>query len=265
MLVNNASIHEDLNLIKNAALEAAEIALRHFGKDPEICYKGQSRSPVTEADLEIDQYLNKTLMAARPNYGWLSEETKDNSERLSATRTFVVDPIDGTRAFIDGTDQWCISIGIVENGRPIHGVLVAPVRKQVFLASTGQGASLNDAVYTQDNLPDINQPERVILPREVIDHVLPDYKQNVEQIGGARSLALRIVGLLEQNADGIFVRKNSRDWDMAAADLIINEAGYKLVDLDLNDVVYNEIETRHGVLFATRPSYIPVMRTAFVG
>ena len=106
----------DLELLTDLGKEAGEIALKWFRQDPQVWMK-EGQSPVSEADFAIDQFLQKELMAARPDYGWLSEETDDNRERLQAERVFVVDPIDGTRGFIAGSDQWCISIAVVERGR----------------------------------------------------------------------------------------------------------------------------------------------------
>lgn len=258
----NASDLDDQKLIEEAALKAGEIALKYFGKDPEIWYKGVTRSPVSEADLQIDEFLKTTLLAARPDYGWLSEETEDNSERLTAEKVFVVDPIDGTRAFIAGTDEWCVSIGIVENGKPINGVLNAPVRGKIYSASLGNGACINGKTVGNLLEEQIENPVSVIVPQEVRKFVSEDYIQSIKQVDGLRSLALRIAGLVDNYADGIFVRKNSRDWDMIAAHLIVSEAGFKLVDVNLEDVVYNNSETRHGLLIATRPSYIANMRDA---
>ena len=89
-------------------------------------------SPVSEADYAVDRYLRETLTAARPAYGWLSEETADSAGRLAASRTFVVDPIDGTRAFLDGRSTWCVSIAVVEDGHPLAGVLDCPATGEIF-------------------------------------------------------------------------------------------------------------------------------------
>jgi myo-inositol-1(or 4)-monophosphatase len=253
---------DDQSLIETIALEAGKIALKHFKKEPEVWYKGVSKSPVSEADLEIDEYLKKALLEARPDYGWLSEETEDNSERLSSEKVFVVDPIDGTRAFIAGTDEWCISIGIVENSKPINGVLFAPVREKLYSAALGQGAFINGIGVDPDVVTMMLEPHRVIIPQEVAKYVCDEFVKEIETVGGVRSLALRIAGLIEDYADGIYVRKNSRDWDMIAAHLIVQEAGFQLVDLDLEDVVYNKSETRHGLLIAAHPSYTGKMKDA---
>src|SRR5690606_33459700 len=108
----------------------------YFGRNPEVWMKG-GVSPVSEADYAADRFLKETLRAQRPDYGWLSEETVDTPERLSARRTFVVDPIDGTRAFLERQDVWCISIAVVEDGRPLAGVLDCPARSEVYVAGAG--------------------------------------------------------------------------------------------------------------------------------
>ena len=104
---------DDLKLIVDAAKAAGEIGLKYFKKNPSTWTKGES-SPVTEADIAIDAYLRDTLISARPTYGWLSEETEDNASRLAANKTFIVDPIDGTRGFIEGSENWVVSIALVE-------------------------------------------------------------------------------------------------------------------------------------------------------
>ena len=132
----------DLALLVEAAREAGRIALRFFRQSPEVWMKGGT-SPVSEADYAADKFLNETLLAARPDYGWLSEETADDAARLSARRTFVVDPIDGTRGFLEGRREWCVSIAVVERGRSIAGVLECPAKKETYSAVLGGGAFKN--------------------------------------------------------------------------------------------------------------------------
>ena len=124
----------DLALVRDAAREAGEIAMRYFRKDPDVWMK-EGVSPVSAADIAVDDFLRDTLGRARPDYGWLSEETADSHERLSARRTFVVDPIDGTRAFIAGQRTWCVSIAVVENGAPLVGVLDCPAKDEIYEAT----------------------------------------------------------------------------------------------------------------------------------
>ena len=113
----------DLALLRDAAKAAGEIATKHFRKDPEAWDKGAGQGPVTEADIEVDTMLREELTAARPDYGWLSEETADNATRLDRERVFVVDPIDGTRAFMDGKTGFSHALAVVEQGVPVAAVV----------------------------------------------------------------------------------------------------------------------------------------------
>ena len=143
--------------------EAGRIAMRFFRQRPEVWMKAGS-SPVSEADYAVDRFLRETLLAARPHYGWLSEETADSGSRLSARRTFVVDPIDGTRGFLEGRDIWCVSAAVVENGRPLAGVLEVPARQETYTALPGRGAFKNGArimVRPSNGQPSIARAEAV--------------------------------------------------------------------------------------------------------
>ena len=140
--VISAGATEDLPLLRDAAREAGVIAMRYFGNNPQVWMKGGT-SPVSEADHAADAYLRETLLAARPDYGWLSEETADDPARLSARRTFVVDPIDGTRGFLEGLRSWCVSVAVVEDGRTLAGVLECPAMDETYWALPGEGAFRN--------------------------------------------------------------------------------------------------------------------------
>lgn len=125
---------QDLELILDAARQAGEIAHGFFGRSPEVWWKNEGRSPVSAADFAANDRLLNLLLTARPNYGWLSEETDDDVARLSCETLFVVDPIDGTRAFINGEKTWCVSVAVVHRGQPVAGVLVAPALDEEFCA-----------------------------------------------------------------------------------------------------------------------------------
>ncbi len=132
------SYFDDLQLLRSAAVAAGIIALGFFRQDVKSWTKDNA-SPVSEADLVVDRFLASTLLGGRPHYGWLSEETVDNPSRLDCDRVFIVDPIDGTRAFLRGEDCWTISLAVVENGAPVAGVVYAPARDEMYEASLGAG------------------------------------------------------------------------------------------------------------------------------
>jgi myo-inositol-1(or 4)-monophosphatase len=242
---DRATLQDDLELIRVAAEEAGRIAMGYFGRDPEVWMKA-GVSPVSEADYAVDAFLKGSLRAARPDYGWLSEETVDTPERLSARRTFVVDPIDGTRAFLERRDVWCVSIAVVEDGRPLAGVLDCPARREVYVAALGRGATLNGRPIR------MRAPERppVVAGPKALVAALPEGLRPDRPYPYVPSLAYRIALLAKGAIDGTFVKANSHDWDLAAADLILAEAGGSVVDAAGRCLFYAGPDPAHGLLAA---------------
>jgi len=249
------AIEEDLALISEAAREAGRIAMRHFRRDPEVWWK-EGKSPVSQADLEVDGFLRRLLSEKRPDYGWLSEETVDNEARLSARRTFVVDPIDGTRAFIDGRKVWCVSIAVVENGRAIAGVLDCPASGEFFSASLGAGAYRNGAPIT------VRKPGRdyaVAGPKNMLQGLPPDVYARVTPHPYIPSLAYRIAMVAGGALDATFIKPASHDWDLAAADVILSEAGGSVVDGTGKRPHYAGPNPRRGPLAAGSGRLLEIM------
>ena len=236
----------DLDLLQAAGAVAAAIAMRYFNTDHEITWKG-GISPVTKADIEVDNFLRETLLAARPDYGWLSEETADSPERLSAKRTFVVDPIDGTRAFIAGKDVWCVSIAIVENHRSIAGYLNCPARREEYIASEGGGARLNGKALAAPQSP---PPIRISAAKPMLDMLPASYAAKCVFQPSVPSLAYRIAMIAAGAIDATLVKPNSHDWDLAAAELILRECGGGLVDLEGRSPKFATANPAHGALAA---------------
>ena len=240
----------DLELLRAAADEAADIALGYFRKDPRTWFK-DGGSPVSEADMAVDQFLLEKLSAARPDYGWLSEEATDNPERLSRDRTFIVDPIDGTRAFLQGDSLWSISLAVVEAGRPVAGVVFAPVLERCFTAIAEGGLQVDGG------------PVEPVTVRQAIRPRFAGSRQYAKQLERqfdirmhprfVPSLAYRLALVAAGEIDVTIVRPGARDWDLAAADLLVQEAGARLADLSGERLRYNRPETEHPTLVATTP------------
>ena len=239
---------EDKQLLEEAAREAGELALRYFNRDPQVWTK-QNYSPVTEADLAVDNYLKERLMAARSDYGWLSEESEDNVDRLDKQRVFVIDPIDGTRAFIDGGSEWTISLAVVENNRPVAAVLYAPVRGELYCASRFGGTQLNNVPVICPRLASLDGA-RAAGPRPAIARG-PLARAGVQNAGYVRSLAYRIVMVTTGALDLALAREDANDWDLAAADLIVEEANGILRDKSNRVLKYNLPNVHHDSLYAS--------------
>lgn len=238
---------DDLRLLCDLGKRAGEIAMGYFGDDPQVWMKS-GQSPVSEADYAVDNFLKKELLKARPNYGWLSEETDDDEERLDATRTFVVDPIDGTRGFLAGSPQWCISIAVVENNRPVVGVLECPVLGETYSAQAGQGAHCNGDPLVAN--ADDTSTLRMTGPRNL--NKLLHGSRTVDLVPFVPSLAYRIAMVASGQLHAAFARGSAKDWDLAAADLICHEAGSTLLDTNGSALRYNCRSIRHGALLAAQ-------------
>ncbi|MDQ6435050.1 3'(2'),5'-bisphosphate nucleotidase CysQ [Mesorhizobium sp. LHD-90] len=242
----DTGLRADLDLLRDAAREGGRIAMRYFRQKPEVWMKAGS-SPVSEADYAVDRFLRETLLAARPDYGWLSEETADSAARLSARRTFVVDPIDGTRAFLEGGDVWCVSVAVVERGRSVAGVLECPARRQTYWALPGEGAWRNAARIR------VRRPgDRLEIggPKALVDTMPEQWLNRLERRSYIPSLAYRLAMIADGSLDATFVKPNSHDWDLAAADLILSEAGGRLLDETGKHPPFAGEIVRHGALAA---------------
>jgi myo-inositol-1(or 4)-monophosphatase len=245
--MNEATRQSDLELIADAARQAGEVALRFFGHDPEVWWKNEGRSPVSAADFAANEKLASVLRSARPNYGWLSEETDDDPARLTCETLFVVDPIDGTRGFLAGLDTWCVSVAVVTAGRPTAGVLYAPALQEFYLAETG-GPALKNGVPIAVSERLSQDIHRLATAEDMLSGFDPDFRKTVERVKHVPSLAYRLAMVADGRLEGTLVKRDSHDWDLAAADLILECAGGALVDLSGQPLTYNRPEVSHGEL-----------------
>lgn len=239
----------DLELLLEAAQEAGRIGLRYFRNANEVWMK-HGNSPVSQADLEIDKFLHGELTAARPNHGWLSEETADSDARLERDAVFVVDPIDGTRGFLEGNAQWCISIAVVRDGRPVTAVLHCPALERTFAAEAGSGSTLNGFAIVPRAAEGI---ARISGSRRLNEDINRLYPGRFTILPYIPSLAYRLALVATGEMDAAFARSGSHDWDLAAADLLLREAGGEITTLQGENLRYNEKVTRNPALVAAGP------------
>ncbi|SFB08042.1 myo-inositol-1(or 4)-monophosphatase [Rhizobium sp. NFR07] len=266
MVEARTSWDDDLALILDAARGAGEIANRFFGHSPEVWWKNEGRSPVSAADFAANDHLQSVLLKARPDYGWLSEETDDDDMRLSRETVFVIDPIDGTRAFIAGKATWCVSVAVVHQGRPVAGVLVAPALNEEFSAALDRPASKNGMPIAVGSAGD--DGELVLAADEkIVSRLTTDL--GIRRVPHVPSLAYRLAMAADGRIDGTIVKSDSHDWDLAAADLILERAGGALTDLQGRPLSYNRKTVSHGVLVAgtneARMMLMPYLLTGAAG
>jgi len=240
-------------LLASTLREAGELASGMFGSDLKSWVKGVS-SPVSEADIAVNHFLEERLRSFNPDYGWLSEESADDPARLGKSRVWVVDPIDGTRSYLNRRKDWSISVALVDHGVPVLGCVYAPMSDEFYLAERGKGATLNASAILSARGADLDLT-RVAAPPSILDRVakISGGTAGAPRIG---SLALRMCRVASGALDVAFAGGHSRDWDVAAADLIIREAGGAMTELTGENLRYNCPVVAHGVLVAAgRPRH----------
>mgnify|MGYP006265466023 FL=1 len=237
--------------LEKVARNAGDLALGFFNPgertSADISYKNGG-SPVTEADLLVDRFLIQELRRLRPEAAWLSEESTDSDARLANQELIVVDPIDGTTAFARGDARWAISIAYVLAGQPIAGVIHAPALGETFTAASGQGAFVNGRRLMASRRNTLANAA-IVAPRSM-HAALQSMTHNFILAPRAPSLALRLADVAAGRHDLVIASSNSRDWDIAAADIILREAGYFLSELDQAPLVYNRSQVTRGMLIA---------------
>jgi len=250
-LQDPAIVREVLAFAVEAARHAGRLALgffQHGAHTHATVNTKHGGSPVTEADLLANSALEQRLKARFPEAGWLSEETVDDPSRLSRRVVVIVDPIDGTRGFVAGDPRWAVSVGFVLDGRPIVGVVHAPALDETYAAVRGEGATLNGASIAVSNRT-VLAGARAAGPKASAAAVLTAGLP-LEIIPKIPSLAYRLAQVARGTIDVAIASGDSHDWDIAAADLIVHEAGGRLTSLDGEVPTYNRHDLTHGALYA---------------
>jgi myo-inositol-1(or 4)-monophosphatase len=243
----------DLSLLAGAVRasveEAGRIALHYFRRDHARWEKGPGQV-VTEADIAVDRYLREDLGKLLPEAGWLSEETADDGSRLTCPLVWVVDPIDGTRSFAEGKPEFTVCVALLEESRPKVGFVLNPATGELFQAMAGDGAFLAGEpirASSRDTLAGahigLSSTER---RRGELAARLPQ-----AQVIAIGSLAYKLVLIAAGRLDGYISLRRSKDWDLAAADLILHEAGAVMTDAGGMPIAYDQPEpSRRGLVAA---------------
>ena len=237
----------DAKLLKETVREAGELAHSMFRTELRKWTKGAS-SPVSEADIAVNDLLEAKLRGATPDYGWLSEESVDDDARLGKRLVWIVDPIDGTRGYLAGREDWCVSVALVEDDSPLLAAVFAPVTSEFFFAARGQGATRNDKPIAVTGGIELDFA-RVAGPKPLVER-LNRTGHDIVLHPRIASLALRLCRVAHGDLDAAFAGGQSRDWDLAAANLIVQEANGRMTALSGDAIVYNRREVAHGMLVA---------------
>ncbi len=246
---NRAALRDGLEAVmREAGHLARATALTAFKR----WTKGDDHSPVSDADIAVNDLLRQRLAKLAPQAGWLSEETEEHPPEHAAPSTWIVDPIDGTRAYIAGRADWTISVALVEDARPVLAALYAPVTDEMFLALRGEGARLNGTPLATSGGGALARA-KVAGPKRYLDR-LGALNADIMAQPKVHSLALRLARVAQGELDAAFASAGSHDWDLAAVDLLVHEAGGLMTDFAGRPLRYDARRVRHGALIAAGPA-----------
>jgi myo-inositol-1(or 4)-monophosphatase len=243
----------DLALLTDAALQAGRIALRFWKRDPQVWDKGGEHGPVSEADLAVNDMLKLVLTAARPEYGWLSEETPDSTDRLTCDRVFIIDPIDGTRAFIAGEETFSHSLAVSTNGKITAAVVYLPAMDKLYTASATAAPLRDGQQITASTRNDLTGAD-ILTTKANLDPAkwpggVPDIRRSFRA-----SLAYRLCLAAEGRHDGMLTLRDAWEWDIAAGSLIAQKAGAVVTDQHGAALLFNTPNAKAAGVIALPPA-----------
>jgi len=241
-------MNRELEAAINATREAGKILLDFYDTDYAVDDKGTSpmysgSNPVTDADRSADSYLRETLTGEFPDYGWFSEETKDSPERLSKERVWIVDPLDGTKEFIEKKPMWVVSVALVEDHEPVLGILYNPLKEELFTAVKGGGAEMNGEAVICSQKTDPSEMVILNSRTETRDGLWLPFKGAFKKLMGVGSVAYKLGLTAARKADVFATLRPKNEWDVCAGHCILNEAGGTMIDMNGTEPTYNNENT----------------------
>ncbi len=251
MTMTDAELDRDYALLCMAVREAGDLAMTYFCNSPDTEKKSDG-TDVSEADLAVDALLKQILLKDRRSYGWLSEETEDSQERLLCEKVWIVDPIDGTRSFLKESPEWVVSAALVQTGYPVLAAVYNPAKDEFFSARRNGGALLNKnriSVSAKDALPD----SRIIASRSALAKLEMSRNSSGVKLVWINSIAYRLCLVAMGWADATISLSAKSEWDLAAAHLLVEEAGGQIATLDGTALTYNKIMPRDANVLAAGP------------
>ena len=242
----------DRDLLAHAVRDAGAIAKAAFGTKPKTWEKSKG-NPVTETDLTVNLRLHELLLGARPGYGWLSEESADDPERLTKTRVLIIDPIDGTLAFIKDKPEFTICAAVSENGRPVAAAIFNPLTEEMFAAALGAGATLNGKRIAVSDTAAL-EGSRMLVAKDVIGHPAWPQAWPTMTVANRSSIAYRMALVASAQFDSMMSLSSKHEWDIAAGDLIVREAGGRVTSHTGTDLTYNQTVPRLRSVICAGPA-----------
>ena len=251
-------LSRELSVAVDAARAAGAAVRRWYESAYTVREKGHD-SPVTEADVEANQCIQERIAAAFPEDGWLSEETRDSPERLTKARVWIVDPLDGTKEFINHIPEFCVCIGLVEHGMPILGVSFNPVRDELFAGARGHGVTLNGAPARVSTQAAIGAA-RFLASRSESSRGEWDAYKDTLHVDLTGSVAYKLALIAAGQGDATFSLTPKNEWDVCAGAALITEAGGRITDCYGKPLRFNQRDTKlPGIIACNAHLHAPIM------
>jgi myo-inositol-1(or 4)-monophosphatase len=260
-----SSFERERAVAEAAAREAGAIVRRYYEKPIEQVAKsdkgaGREENWLTQADSESDDLLKERLLGAFPDYGWLSEETKDSPDRLAKERVWIVDPLDGTREFTLRVPEFCVCVALVENGRPVVGVEYNPATDRLYSASLGAGTGLNGGAVRVSRTEHMALAQVLASRSEDKRGEWDPFKQYCHVVLTG-SVAYKLAELSVGNGDATFTLTPKNEWDICAGTILVEEAGGKVTGLEGEPLVFNQPSPLRPGMIASNRVLHPLLMT----
>ena len=242
----------EVEAAREAARAAGEIIARHSESERESWDKAED-SPVTRADLEANEAIRGILADRFPDDAVLSEETRDSPERLNSERLWLIDPLDGTKEFIQGVPEFAVSIGLVLRGEQVVGVVLQPLTRECFWGARGAGAYLGDERIHVARLEQLDQAVVLSSRTEMARGQMDPYKELFKELRPVGSVALKLALIAAGRGDLWISAAPKSEWDVCAGDLLVREAGGRFITLAQGQRTYNQLDVLLRPLMTAGP------------
>jgi myo-inositol-1(or 4)-monophosphatase len=239
----SSAYDRELQVAIDGAIAAGKILQGYFRDGGyQIDSKGKN-NPVTTADFEADSKLKQILRDAFPTYGWLSEETVDNDDRLACERVWIVDPLDGTKEFIKGIPEFVVAIALAERGVPVMGVSYNPIKNELFSGIRGAGCFLDGKPVTVSTVSALEHSTILASRSETARGDWKAYEGRVK-VRAIGSVAYKLALVAAGQADATFTLTPKSEWDIASGVALIVAAGGRVTDLNGDEMHFNRRDVK---------------------
>jgi myo-inositol-1(or 4)-monophosphatase len=236
------SFEREADVAREAALAAGEVIARHAASGRRAATEKSDDHPVTAADLEANAALGAVIRAAFPDDALLSEETVDHPDRLGASRVWIVDPLDGTKEFVEGVPEFAVSIALVVEGRPVVACVYQPTTRECFRARAGAGAWLGAERLAVSQRSSLAQSLLLSSRTEMKRGQIESFRALFARVEPVGSVALKLALIAAGRADLWISVAPKHEWDVCAGDLLVREAGGTFRELARGERRYNQAD-----------------------